>query len=56
MSGSVRTALQREDVRKQLANAAFVPETSSPEALAAHLRSEIARWTAVRDRAGIQPQ
>ena len=56
MSGSVRTALQREDVRKQLANAAFVPETSTPEALAAHLRSEIARWSAVRDGAGIQRQ
>jgi tripartite-type tricarboxylate transporter receptor subunit TctC len=56
MSGSVRTALQREDVRRQLANAAFVPETSTPEALAAHLRSEIARWSGVRDRAGIRPQ
>jgi len=56
MSASVRTTLQREDVRKQLANAAFVPQTSTAEALAAHLRSEIARWTAVRDKAGIQPQ
>jgi tripartite-type tricarboxylate transporter receptor subunit TctC len=56
MSSSVKAVLQREDVRKQLAGAAFVPETSTPEALAAHLRSEIARWSAVRDKAGIHPQ
>jgi tripartite-type tricarboxylate transporter receptor subunit TctC len=56
MSSGVKAVLQREDVRKQLAGAAFVPETSTPEALAAHLRSEIARWSAVRDKAGIQPQ
>jgi len=29
---------------------------ATPEALGAHLRSEIARWAGVRDRAGIQPQ
>jgi tripartite-type tricarboxylate transporter receptor subunit TctC len=34
-------------------NAAFVPESSSPEALAAHIRSEIARWGRVREKAGI---
>ena len=56
MNGALRTVLQREDVRKLLANAAFVPETSTPEALAAHIRSEIARWGAVRDKAGIQQQ
>ena len=53
---ALRTALAREDVRRQLANAAFVPETSSPEALQAHIRAEIARWGAVRDRAGIKPE
>jgi tripartite-type tricarboxylate transporter receptor subunit TctC len=56
MNGGVKTVLQRDDVRKQLANAAFVPETSTPEALAAHLRSEIARWSAVREKAKIPQQ
>ena len=56
VNGGVKTILQREDVRKQLAGAAFVPETSTPEALAAHLRSEIARWSAVREKAGIPQQ
>jgi tripartite-type tricarboxylate transporter receptor subunit TctC len=56
VNGAVRNALQRDDVRKQLANAAFVPEPSTPEALGAHLRTEIARWSAVREKAGIQQQ
>ena len=56
LNAGVRTVLQRDDVRKQLANAAFVPETSTPEALAAHLRAEIARWSAVREKAGIEQQ
>jgi tripartite-type tricarboxylate transporter receptor subunit TctC len=56
VNGAVKTVLQRDDVRKQLANAAFVPETSTPEALAAHLRSEIARWSAVREKAKIPQQ
>ncbi len=53
---ALRAALARDEVRKQLANAAFVPETSTPEALQAHVRAEIARWGAVRDRAGIKPE
>jgi len=56
MNHALRTVLLREDVRKQMGNAAFVPESSTPEALAAHIRSEIARWSGVRDKAGIQPQ
>ncbi len=47
-------ALAREDVQKLMLNAAFLPSESTPEALAAHLRSEIARWGAVRTKAGIQ--
>jgi len=56
MNGAIRTAAGSEEVRKQMANAAFVPETSTPEALGSHLRSEIARWAGVRDKAGIQQQ
>ena len=53
---AVATVLQREEVRKQLANAAFVPETSTPAALGSHLRAEIARWSSVREKAGIEQQ
>ena len=50
---ALATALAREDVRKQLDNAAFLPATSTPAELAAHMKSEISRWGAVRDKAGI---
>jgi tripartite-type tricarboxylate transporter receptor subunit TctC len=54
--GALRTALAREDVRKQMSNTAFLPGESTPEQLAAHMRSEIARWGSVGDKAGIKPE
>ena len=51
---ALAAALGREDVRKQLDNAAFLPAMSTPAELAAHLKSEITRWGAVRDKAGIK--
>lgn len=54
MRAALHAALAREDVRAQMAKAAFVPEEGAPEALAAHLSSEIARWRAVREGAGIK--
>jgi tripartite-type tricarboxylate transporter receptor subunit TctC len=54
MRGALRAALEREAVRAQLAQAAFLPAESTPEELAAHLRSEIARWGAVRGKAGMR--
>lgn len=51
---ALRTALAREDVQKQMQSAAFLPSQSTPAELAAHLKSEIARWGAVRDNAGIK--
>ncbi len=53
---AIYTALAREDVRKLMFNAAFLPSESTPGELAAHLRSEIARWGSVRDKAGIKPE
>jgi tripartite-type tricarboxylate transporter receptor subunit TctC len=53
---ALRTALAREDVQKLMLNAAFLPGESTPEQLAAHMRSEIARWGSVRDKAGIKPE
>jgi tripartite-type tricarboxylate transporter receptor subunit TctC len=51
---ALRTALAREDVRKLMLNAAFLPSESTPAELAAHIKSEIARWGAVREKAGIK--
>ena len=51
---ALHSALAREDVRKLMFNAAFLPGESTPGELAAHLRSEIARWGEVRDKAGIK--
>ena len=51
---ALATALAREDVQKQMHNAAFLPATSTPAELAAHMKSEITRWGAVRDKAGIK--
>jgi tripartite-type tricarboxylate transporter receptor subunit TctC len=45
-------ALAREDVGERMRKAAFAPVPSTPAELRAHLKSEIARWGALRDRAG----
>jgi tripartite-type tricarboxylate transporter receptor subunit TctC len=50
----MHTALAREDVRQQMLNVAFLPSESTPAELGAHLKSEIARWGAVRTKAGIK--
>jgi tripartite-type tricarboxylate transporter receptor subunit TctC len=54
MRAALAQALAREAVRKQMLNAAFLPSESTPPELAAHLKSEIARWGAVRAKAGIK--
>ena len=53
---ALSSALAREDVRKLMFNAAFLPSESTPGELAGHMRSEIARWRGVRDKAGIKPE
>jgi len=50
------TTLARADVQKLMSNAAFLPTESTPADLAAHMRAEIARWSGVRDKAGIKPE
>ena len=43
---ALAAALSREDVQKQMQNAAFLPSQSTPAELAAHMKSEISRWGA----------
>jgi hypothetical protein len=57
MNGAVRTVLQRDDVRKQLTNAAFVPESVDARSAGWRTcRAEIARWSAVREKRQIEQQ
>lgn len=51
---ALRAALAGEEVQKQMLNVAFLPSESTPAELGAHLKSEIARWGAVRTKAGIK--
>ena len=51
---ALHAALSRADVRQQMLNVAFLPSESTPAELGAHLASEIARWGAVRAKAGIK--
>jgi tripartite-type tricarboxylate transporter receptor subunit TctC len=54
---AVRGALRLDAVRRQMANAAFVPaDAGDPEALRAHLEAEIAKWRAVMQKANIEQQ
>jgi tripartite-type tricarboxylate transporter receptor subunit TctC len=50
---AVSEVLAREDVRKRALDVGFVLQGSSPDALGAHLRDEVAKWDSVRKTAGI---
>ena len=51
---ALRAALAGDEVQKQMLNVAFLPSESTPAELGAHLKAEIARWGAVRAKAGIK--
>ena len=53
MNKALHEVLAREGVRKQLIDVGATAATSTPEELKAHIVSEIAKWTAVREKAGI---
>jgi tripartite-type tricarboxylate transporter receptor subunit TctC len=53
MNKALHDVLARESVRKQLLDVGATAATSTPEELKAHIVSEIAKWTAVREKAGI---
>ncbi|MBM3568661.1 MAG: tripartite tricarboxylate transporter substrate binding protein [Alphaproteobacteria bacterium] len=55
-NAAVRRALADEATRKRMLDAAFLPETGTPEGLGAHLGAEIAKWARVRDAARIELQ
>ena len=53
LNKSVAEALNRPSIRKQISNIGAQPKTSTPEELARHIASEVAKWQGVREKAGI---
>ncbi|HUI97797.1 MAG TPA: tripartite tricarboxylate transporter substrate-binding protein [Xanthobacteraceae bacterium] len=56
MNAALHTVLARDDVRAQLIKVGATAATSTPEELKAHVVNEIAKWSAVREKAGIPQQ
>jgi tripartite-type tricarboxylate transporter receptor subunit TctC len=56
MNAAIKTALGKPEVRKQVEDAYFLPEVSTPAAFGMHLESEIKRWAKVMQDDGIQQQ
>jgi tripartite-type tricarboxylate transporter receptor subunit TctC len=54
MGEALRAALADPQVAQAMAEAAFAPAASTPAQARAHVKSELARWQAVRERAGIR--
>jgi tripartite-type tricarboxylate transporter receptor subunit TctC len=55
-NNAMRTLLATEAVRAQIAKVGALVKSSTPEELRNHIASEIERWKAVREKAGIQQQ
>jgi tripartite-type tricarboxylate transporter receptor subunit TctC len=56
MNAGLRDVLARAEVRKQLINLGATAQTSTPEEMRQHIVNEIAKWGAVREKAGIAQQ
>jgi tripartite-type tricarboxylate transporter receptor subunit TctC len=56
MNAGLRDVLARDDVRKQMINLGATAQTSTPEEMRRHIVNEIAKWSAVREKAGIVQQ
>jgi tripartite-type tricarboxylate transporter receptor subunit TctC len=56
MNAALHEVLARDDVRQQMINLGATAQTSTPEELRQHIVSEIAKWSAVREKAGIAQQ
>jgi tripartite-type tricarboxylate transporter receptor subunit TctC len=56
LNGEIRRALDTPELRRRLDAEGAIPASGTPEAFAAFIASEIARWGAVVRRARIEPQ
>ncbi len=55
-SAALAKALATDKVRDQILKVGALPVTSTPEELRKHIAAEVARWQAVREKAGIEQQ
>jgi tripartite-type tricarboxylate transporter receptor subunit TctC len=56
MNKALHEVLARPDIRAQLLKVGASAQTSTPEEMRQHVVNEIAKWTAVREKAGIPQQ
>jgi tripartite-type tricarboxylate transporter receptor subunit TctC len=56
LNAEIRRAIDTPELRARLDAEGAIPAADSPEAFAAFIASEIARWGSVLKRAGIEPQ
>jgi tripartite-type tricarboxylate transporter receptor subunit TctC len=56
LHASILRAIAQPAVQEALSRQGVQGRTSSPEEFAAHIRSEVERWTAVVQKAGIKPE
>jgi tripartite-type tricarboxylate transporter receptor subunit TctC len=54
MNKALRDVLARDDIRAQLIKVGATARTSTPEELRQHVVNEIAKWSEVREKAGIE--
>jgi tripartite-type tricarboxylate transporter receptor subunit TctC len=55
LHAAVTAGMSRQEVVDALARQGVQPRTSTPEQFTAHIQAEVARWTAVVQKAGIKP-
>jgi tripartite-type tricarboxylate transporter receptor subunit TctC len=56
MTKAMQQALARPEIGERIQKAGALPKSSTPAELAAHVSAEIARWSKVRETAGIPQQ
>ena len=56
LNAEIATVIQGGDLRERLASQGFVPEASSPQQFATHIRAELDRFRKLVKAAGIKPE
>ena len=56
LNGHIRAVVQGDDFKRRMLDLGGEPNPSTPEELAARLKSDIAMWAAVVKKAGLEPR
>jgi tripartite-type tricarboxylate transporter receptor subunit TctC len=56
LSADIAKALAMPDLNERLRGLGTTPVGSTPEELATHVKTEVARWTQVVKTAGVKPE